>query len=451
MRPFLILAAFLGAALAAPFQISPLYRRQDLTPEGFIKANPGGAKDVEVTDDNMLNGTYHKNGTHASTKRAAQTASLPLKLVNNFGGGSVKAYISGLDSNGAVVFVAADGSLVYPRSGGSLLPVEITENIAIPLPGFGETLDLTLPISMSSGRIYFADGDLHFFMVDIGNGDGLVQPSVTNLLDASAGVNWGFVELTYTNGVLYANISYVDFVGIVLGMVLSVTDGSTQSAAGLEADSVSKICNDLVTQKDADGYAWTFMCIANAEGKPVRVLSPGNQYDLEPVTFADYWTSYVDQVWSRYSSQDLIINTQTEAGHVACRVSGDQLTCDGDNRGYSKPNTKDIWGCNSGPFAIENGDSPIHAAVVPRLCAAFVRSTLLADGGHVQPSLGSDSYYKADPTNHYSRIVHAYEVDNKGYAFPYDDVNPDGNENASGVVSSGNPDTLTIHIGAPPS
>jgi hypothetical protein len=190
------------------------------------------------------------------------------------------------------------------------------------------------------------------------------------------------------------------------------------------------------------------MCIADAQGKPVRVLSPGNQYDLEPISFGDYWDTYVNDVWSKYSTQDLIINTQSEAGQVKCRVNGDQLTCDGDNRGYAKPNTKDIWGCNTGPFTVMEGDNGVHAAVVPRLCAAFVRSTLLVDGGDVQPKLGQDQYYKVDPTNHYSRIVHSYEVDGKGYAFPYDDVNPDGNENASGVVS-GVPDILTIFVGGP--
>ncbi|EMT70491.1 hypothetical protein ACKRZS_008775 [Fusarium odoratissimum] len=443
MRSFLILACLLGTALSAPFQTSSL----DTTREGFIKAHPGGTNNVEVTDNNLLNGTYAKNKTRVLTHRAEQ-ATLPLKLVNNFSGGNVRAYISGLDSDGTVVFIGASGNLVYPKSGGSKVPVEIKDNIAIPLPPQGQTLEFTVPISMSSGRVYFANEDLHFFVVDIGSGDGLVQPSVTNLQDPSAGVDWGFVEFTYTNGVLYANISYVDFVGIPLGMGLSLKDGSTQSCAGLESGAVSKICDDLVKQKDADGRAWTFMCIANAQGKPVRVLSPGNQYDLEPITFGDYWDTYVNDVWSKYSSQDLIINTQSEAGNVKCRVTGDQLTCDGDNRGYGKPNTKDIWGCNSGPFTVMEGDNAVHAAVVPRLCAAFVRTTLLVDGGDTQPKLGQEAYYKNDPTSHYSRIVHSYEVDGKGYAFPYDDVNPDGNENASGVVS-GEPETLTIFVGGP--
>ncbi|KAF9784173.1 hypothetical protein IL306_008182, partial [Fusarium sp. DS 682] len=185
-------------------------------------------------------------------------------------------------------------------------------------------------------------------------------------------------------------------------------------------------------------------------GKPIRVLSPGIRHDLDPQLFDSYWDTYVNEVWKRYTEQDLTINTQTSAGRVKCRVSGNQLTCEGSDRGFEKPTGKDIWGCNSGPFAISEGDALVHAAIVPRICAAFVRSTLLLDGGNSQPSLGQSSYYTVSPTNHYSRIVHSYEVDGRGYAFPYDDVNPDGNEDASGVVSSDNVQSLTVYVGAPP-
>lgn len=418
--------------------------RDILTPEGFTKVQPGGIDDVKVTEEITL------NSTSTIARRDPVVAALPLKFVNNYSGGSVNAYISGLDSNGAVVFVAGNGSLIYPSSGGSTVPIKITESIAIPITSSSHTLELTLPIDMSSGRIYFSDGGLSFYVVNTGTGDGLIQPSITNLQDTNISLTWGFVEFTYTGGILYANISYVDFVGMILGMLLTVADGTMQSAAGLQADSVTKICNDLVAQMDADGYPWSSMCIANAAGAPIRVLSPGNFHDLNATDpFVQYWSSYVDQVWSQYTLATLTINTQTDFGDVRCQVLGDELICNGDNRGYKKPSANDIWGCNTGPFAIIDGDNAIHKAVVPRLCAAFVRSTLLLDGGTVQPSLGSDSYYTVNPTNHYSRIIHKYEVDGKGYAFSYDDVNPDGNENASGIVSSGNVDNLAIFIGAP--
>ncbi|KAH7123338.1 hypothetical protein B0J13DRAFT_566434 [Dactylonectria estremocensis] len=101
---------------------------------------------------------------------------------------------------------------------------------------------------------------MSFYMMSIGTGDCLVQPSLTNLQDANVGLKWGFVD-------------YVDFIGMILGILLTVTDGTTQSAAGLQADSVINICNDLVMQTGADGYPWSSMCLANTTGTPIRVLS----------------------------------------------------------------------------------------------------------------------------------------------------------------------------------
>jgi hypothetical protein len=132
---------------------------------------------------------------------------------------------------------------------------------------------------------------------------------------------------------------------------------------------------------------------------------------------------------------------------VGCNVQGgSNLFCAGDNRSYSKPSAQDIFGCNSGPFAIIDGDNAIHQAVVPRLCAAFNRGTLLETGGNVQPSLSSDFYYLTSPNNHYSRIVHQHEADGLGYAFAYDDVNPDG-ENQAGLVAGPDPQLLHIVVG----
>ncbi|KAH7109196.1 hypothetical protein EDB81DRAFT_849377 [Dactylonectria macrodidyma] len=214
-------------------------------------------------------------------------------------------------------------------------------------------------------------------------------------------------------------------------MKLVTKDGRIHTTAGLEADAVIKICDDLVEQRKIDNFEWTSLCIADTTGKPIRVLSPGNQYDTDPSIFASYWKTYVDKVWERYTTQDLMIDTQSKAGIVKCRVVDHKLKCEGHDRGLHKPNDRDIWGCNSGPFAISENASLIHTAIVPRVCA------------------GLASYYTVNPTNHYSRIVHSYEVDGRGYAFSYDDVNPDNHEDASGVVSSDNVQLLIIHAGGP--
>jgi hypothetical protein len=56
-------------------------------------------------------------------------------------------------------------------------------------------------------------------------------------------------------------------------------------------------------------------------------------------------------------------------------------------------------------------------------------------------------HYKDEITNHYSRIVHRNNVDGKGYAFPYDDVQPTGGADQSGEVHASDATLFTVTIG----
>ena len=81
-----------------------------------------------------------------------------------------------------------------------------------------------------------------------------------------------------------------------------------------------------------------------------------------------------------------------------------------------------------------------------RISAAFNRTTLLTDTD--QPDGENPAnYYQNSITNHYARIVHAANLDGLGYAFPYDDVAPNGGADQSGYVSSGSPTLWTITVG----
>jgi hypothetical protein len=447
MRMLTCLAALLGSAATT----SALVIRSDdpgTTPEGFIEITPGGIEDLIVSEDTTLNGTYRGPPHVEPPPDVKAMAALPFHFVNNFGG-EVYAYITGLDSSSRSVFVRGDGSILYPSSGGSAVPVAIGQDIAIRIAP-GQTLDFTVPISISSGRIYFAGGPMFFAVVGTPIGEGIVQPAAENPSDPSAGVSWGFVEFTLRDrGDIFANISYVDFVGMPLGMMLAVNNGPSQTAYGVTRSAVNNICSGLVAQSSRDGRPWSRQCFSGPNGL-IRALANVKYHDLDPNGFATYWDGYVNEVWSRYSRETLVIDTQnSERGRVNCRVSGDALNCDGDNRPYYKPTAKDIWGCDSGPFGKLPGDNAVHLDIIPRLCSGFVRTTLLYGGGELQPSLGQTSYYRADPTHHYSRLVHENEVDGKGYAYSYDDVNPNG-ENASGSVSSDVPQSLTVYIGSPP-
>lgn len=182
-------------------------------------------------------------------------------------------------------------------------------------------------------------------------------------------------------------------------------------------------------------------------------------------------------MWNKYKNVDLSFNTQdsdpvhgggkkvTNGSVVNCRVAHGRpkgeplLTCDGEGGQikFSKPTTTQIFGCTQGDastFTIANSNDKTQSEIVPRLCAAFHRSTLLLPGGNIQPpaNFTADQYYKANITDHFARIVHQYEQEGMGYAFAYDDTNsgegPDNaSTNAAGVIMMSNPEMLFITVG----
>ena len=85
-------------------------------------------------------------------------------------------------------------------------------------------------------------------------------------------------------------------------------------------------------------------------------------------------------------------------------------------------------------------------ALTARISAALNRSTLLMDAN--QPDGENPAtYYTNAVTNHYARLAHANSMDGRGYAFPYDDVAPNGGVDQSGAVVDPNPTLWTVTLG----
>ncbi|KAK5126922.1 hypothetical protein LTR85_008280 [Meristemomyces frigidus] len=398
----------------------------------------------------------------STTSAAGNALDLQLSFVNNLASSNVHAYMTGLVDGNLVLLQAGGGWFYPPNPAAGEVHQAITADIAIPLGSQGSTTNIALPGNyVSSGRIYFADGTLDFFVNPGDTGPSLVQPSSVNPSDSSADVNWGFIELTTSaaDGI-FADITYVDFVGLPLGLTLESADGNTQTAPGVPAGGIADVCSGLQAQATKDGQPWDRLCMDDADGNLLRVLSPEGYLAYNSSAFSDYFTEYVDQVWAHYAQNVLTIDTQAAAGVVNCTVkpaafgsgtTSAELTCTGDNRGYAQPSAADIFGCDSGPFYIAATDNAVHVAVVPRLCAALNRATLLQEGGDQQPSEDPSGYYTTSPNNWYSAIVHENELDHRGYAFAYDDVGPNGGQDQAGAVSDGNPTKLTVTVGGPSS
>ncbi|KAF2729816.1 hypothetical protein EJ04DRAFT_446470 [Polyplosphaeria fusca] len=372
---------------------------------------------------------------------AAPAGYLNVALQNKSSSSQVFAYITGLDlsNNNRPIFIQSDGRTVYSPTSPSSTGAALAADVAIPLGAPGNTVNAVIP-KIAGGRIWFSiDGKLTFLL---NPGPAVVEPSVTNSSDPNINVNWCFAEFTYNDAQLFANISYVDFVGVPVGMSLTNSSGNTQSVPGMGASGLSTVVSEVQAQAKRDGRPWDKL-VVSSNGKPLRVLSPNNLLVGNSHAWDGYYDAYVQQVWSRFQGTDLIVNTQAAAGNLTGRVANGKLTLPqaGD---FNAPSAADIFSCSTGPFA--TGSNAARNAVIPRLAAAFNRSTLL-DATQFPNGSSPQNYYKNAVTNHYSRIVHSVQRDGRGYAFPYDDVVPDGGQDVAGTIFDSNPTLFTLTVG----
>ncbi|MFF2247148.1 glycoside hydrolase family 64 protein [Streptomyces sp. NPDC058142] len=390
--------------------------------------------------------TYPAWGSALSPDAKAAPATCELALQNKSLPGTVRAYVTGHEQGtDRWVLLKPDGGVYHPDSP-SAPQTPLPVDCAIPLGAAGSAPKvLTLP-QMYGARVYFVrDNTLDFFL---NPGPSLVEPAFATSTDANYGKTWSFCEFTFNSDQLYANISYVDLV-TALPIGLTLEGDATHTVEPLPDGAVEKIAADLAAQTAKDGQPWDKLVIRGGDGKVLRVISPQNlmapYFDRpDQMPFKDVWDSYVDQVWEKYRTTDLKIDLQGGRGVFTGRVSGDTLTFNG-GHSFPKPASKDIFTCNHGPFTNNPGDPDDKKGLLARLAAGFNRSIMLTHPEQPNGTTTAD-YYQGDVTNHWSRVVHANSP--IGYAFPYDDVRPDGQPDVSGAAHDGNPRRFTVSVGS---
>ncbi|MFI6641018.1 glycoside hydrolase family 64 protein [Streptomyces sp. NPDC050504] len=399
----------------------------------------------------FLSGTAAAAAALAAPPATARTASAApatceLALANRSLPGTVHAYVTGHEQGtGRWLLLRPDGGVYRPDSPAApMTPLPV--DCAIPLGGPGSAPRvLTLP-QMFGARVYFVrDGRLDFFL---NPGPALVEPAFATPTDPNYHRTWSFCEFTFNPQQLYANISYVDLV-TALPIGLTLTGDGTHTVAPLPNGAVDRIAGDLTAQAARDGQPWDRLVTRGGDGRVLRVVSPTQlmapYFDRpDQMPFRSYFAPYVDAVWAKYRTTDLRIDLQGGRGVRTGRVSGDVLTFTG-GHAFTKPASKDVFTCNHGPFANNPGDSDDKKAILARLAAGFNRSILLSHPSQPNGTTTAD-YYRDAVTNHWSRVVHANSP--IGYAFPYDDVRPDGQPDVSGAAHDGNPRRFTVTVGA---
>ncbi|KAK3692662.1 glucanase B [Podospora appendiculata] len=372
---------------------------------------------------------------------------LTISLQNTTASSNVWAYITGLDINraNAVFLLQSDGRTgYYPQSPPTTLTA-LAQDCHIALGGPGSSTTITIP-QLAGGRIWFSrDGQLTFLL---NPGPGLVEPSATNPSDPNYSLAWAFAEFTYNTTQLFANITYVDFASLPISLALQPQSGATQTVRGIPPAGLDTVCANLAAQAAADGAGWDKLIVKTASGANLRALSPNAAMVMNPSLLKDYYAPYVAAVWAKYTTTPLTLDTQAQWGVLTGTVTNNKLTFPGIGA-FPPPSTADIFSCSTGAFAAYADNTDAMGNITARLAAAFNRSTLLTNAAQPDGEAVA-AYYAAAVTNHYSRIVHAANLDGRGYAFPYDDVAPSDALNVAGTVADAAPAGFAVAVGGGP-
>ncbi|RLL66146.1 beta-1,3-glucanase family protein [Streptomyces sp. Z26] len=377
----------------------------------------GGATAAAAATGISLAGGRALAGSSNGSARAA--ASLPLKVVNNtgqFDDASIFLYILG----------EVDGKRVHVTPEGEAKPVEMGDNggdgftdYAISLSDAG---NLQLPY-MDGGRIYTGLGDkLKFKAVEDGNGNAaLAYPAGWVESDPNWGVLHDCAEFTFKDSGMYCNTTAVDMFSVPLSITLKgqkeQTTGKLKS--GGRAQAFEKLAGgpfgDLIVEDK-------------------RIIAPSHGIDSGRFP-ADYLDAYIDEVWSVYSSKDLVVTTNQ--GEFKGRVSGNTLGFTGPGEvTIEKPSTRDVLFCDGALAAPNDAMGGPVAAIVG---AALNRTSLAALAS--QPTDDPSGFYQGDTVHEYVKVMHEIADDGKAYGFAFDDV-----AGFAAYIEDGAPTEITLSL-----
>lgn len=282
---------------------------------------------------------------------------------------------------------------------------------------------------------------------------GYAGADLQNPTDPNDGIRWELVELTWGNAGLWTNTSRVDAYQYPMG--LEVT-GFTGGISGTYASSynarvhdgsspnVNKKIGELVSHQTILN-AWTTKVETPFYGcKVLKTHSMDNEPIIEQASkipdfksngaYKNYFDSYINDIWSTYSSKDLLINIG-DRGTWRGRVTGNRFDFydPADNSQatiYTKPTTQDaIEGAGAlatTPMVAPNAKYFEDLMIQAQICAAINRHAIYTNAavGEVQYNADASRFFKVAPFNQYVNFFHSTDISyqSQTYAFAYDDV-----------------------------
>ncbi|TWD29350.1 beta-1,3-glucanase [Streptomyces sp. T12] len=378
-----------------------------------------------------LGGTWLATGVPAPA-HAAVPDTIPLTITNNSGRAEpVHLYNLGTQlSTGRQGWADANGTFHPWPAGGN--PPTPAPDASLPGPAPGQSTTIRVP--KFSGRIYFSYGRKMDFRLTTG---GLVQPAVQNPTDPNRDILFNWSEYTLNDDGLWINSTQVDMFSAPYTVGVQRGDGTTVSVGRLRPGGYNGVFNALRGQSGG----WANLIQTRSDGTVLRALSPlyGVETGALPASVMD---DYVNRVWQKYSSTDLVVTPFADRPDVRYvgRISGGVLRFT-DTSGnlattFQKPDASSVFGCHR---LLDAPNDQVRGPISRTLCAGFNRTTLLANPH--QPDRSAAGFYQEPVTNHYARIVHAHMADGKAYGFAFDDVG-----HHESLVHDGNPRQASLTL-----
>ena len=278
---------------------------------------------------------------------------------------------------------------------------------------------------------------LYFFGAS-GAPSGYAAPNLANPTDPNQGIRYEMIELTNAANGLWANTTRVDSYQYPMGLEVWGNSAFYKKVGELKthAEILSK-WQSTVPSAFAGCYD-AANGIIKFPSKTAAFQSGGAQ--------ANYFGSYVDAIWSKYSSGNLVFYAG-DAGTFSGRVSGDVFTftraSDGGVATISrKPTNAEVM---EGSGVMAAGGS-LDKVVQAQICAAINRHAIDLNiaTGVTQDFSNASKYYTTSPFNWYCQFWHQPDVSYNGltYAFCYDDV-----FDKSSTINAPSPVRATITVG----
>ncbi|WP_445457619.1 beta-1,3-glucanase family protein [Flavobacterium sp. HNIBRBA15423] len=289
----------------------------------------------------------------------------------------------------------------------------------------------TLP-QIAGCRVFISKGQqLYFYFFGAsGAPSGYTSPNPLNVTDPNQGILYEIIELTNNQYGFFGNPSRVDSYKYPMGLELLGANGYQKKVGELKSHS------EIVAAFKANVPAEFQGCVNDATGE---ITAPSKTPAFADGTggttvgpYANYLKSYIDAIWNKYKTQDLIFYAG-DAGVFKGRIYGEQLEVVGQSGGFvgrtgrvqNRPTTQEALE-GKGVLDRRLVDGDLDLVIQAQLTAAINRH--MVDVTSANPGqqnwYNSSQFYQANPTNHYAKFWHlpGISVDNLAYGFAYDDV-----------------------------